>query len=1066
MAGSAASSRLSASFGRAWLPVLGLFAAASLVATPSAYAGRVPAASASVQVRLGTAPSRPAGTQVVGAVAGSTQIPLTITLQPRDPSALAGYATEVSTPGSAVFRHYLTVAEFRRRFAPTDAQIEVVQQSLEANGLEAGTVTPNGLAIELSGTATALGRAFSTSLERVALPNGRTAYANTQAPQLEGSVAGAIQSVIGLNDLAREQPLRSAPPRPPVRAVQPRSTSQVVTGGPQPCQAATTTGTDYRSYTADQLASAYRFSSLYGEGDEGAGQTVAIFELEPNLTSDIAAYQSCYGTSAPVSYVTVDSGSGSGAGSGEAALDIEDIIGLAPKASDIVYQGPNSERGVLDTYSKIITSDDASVISTSWGLCEQDEGSSDADAENTLFQEAATQGMSVFASAGDAGSEDCGDNQLAVDDPGSQPFVTSVGGTSLTALGPPPTQSVWDDACPDGPCGGGGGVSMLWPMPTFQSEAPPALDVINHNSSGTQCGATSGYCREVPDVSADADPRTGYVMYFGGGWTDVGGTSAAAPLWAAFTALVDSSPGCAGKAIGFANPDLYAAAGSDYAANFNDITSGNNDIVAPLNGDLYPAGTGYDMASGLGTPIGSSLPSALCTGITVEPPGDQTGVVGIRAGGLPILASSDSGATLRFAATGLPPGLSIGPSTGIISGTPTAAGASTVNVTVSASGGGSSTTSFSWNVATRSTETSVSCSPPSVPAFVATTCTATVTDTAAGTATAPTGTVTLTSTPAGAGTFASGGSCTLAGTLATGVAGCQLAYTPSAMGAQTVAAGYAGNATHASSTVTPTQLAVTTPAAPQNTSAPAIAGTAKSGATLSCGSGVWTNGPSSFTYQWSRNGTTIAGATASTYTVRTPDEGSTLRCTVTAINPSGAGPANTSNGVSVPVPHVAGCPAAAGRLSGTTLGLIRLGESRKAARSAYARDKDHHTSDTDLFCFTPLGLEAGYPSPALLKGDSNKERSKLSGHVVWLETANAHYAIDGVDPGATLTEARHALAHGTSARAGGSEWYLARDGAATAVIEARGGIVQEVGIASTHVTGTAEADKAFLKAFG
>jgi subtilase family serine protease len=152
-------------------------------------------------------------------------------------------------------------------------------------------------------------------------------------------------------------------------------------------------------------------------------------------------------------------------------------------------------------------------------------------------------------------------------------------------------------------------------MPSYQSAAPASLHVINVESSGSQCKAASGsFCREVPDVSADADPFSGYLIYFDGFWTGIGGTSAAAPLWAAFMALTDASRACAGSSVGFANPALYGVAGSTYAADFNDITSGNNDYTG-ASGGLYEAGVGYDMASGLGTPNGINLSRTLCASL-------------------------------------------------------------------------------------------------------------------------------------------------------------------------------------------------------------------------------------------------------------------------------------------------------------------------------------------------------------------------------------------------------------------------------------------------------------------
>ena len=793
---------------RAWAAALTVLAGL-LVVLPAAAADAAP-------VRVGAAPRHPASSRVVGSLASSERIAITVTLKPRDPADLAAYASAVSSPGSPLYHRYLTVAEFRRRFAPADSQIGAVERSLKDHGLRPGQVTANGTAIQVSATAGSIGHAFALSFERVALPSGRIAFANTHAPLLDASIAGLVQGVVGLDTLAQARPL--PPPRARSSASSNAVGPHVVTGGPQPCSAAATAGGANSAYTADQLASAYRFSSLYGAGDEGSGQTVALFELEPNATSDIAAYQSCYGTSASVSYVAVDGGAGgSGFGSGEAALDIEGVIGLAPKANVLVYQGPNTNSGVLDTYNAIVSQDVAKVISTSWGLCEPAEGSAAATSESTIFQEAATQGQSLFAAAGDSGSEDCygpttkRQTELAVDDPASQPYVTGVGGTSLSGLGPPPTESVWNDICGGGPCGGGGGVSSIWAMPSYQSGAPSSLHVINANSSGTPCGAASGsFCREVPDVAADADPATGYVIYYGGGWTGIGGTSAAAPLWAAFTALVNASSGCAAD-IGFANPVLYGAAGGgSYSSDFGDVTSGNNDITGS-NGGLYPAGTGYDMASGLGTPNGATLPAALCDPVTVTNPGNQTSVLGTSVN-LAIKASDSKGATLSYSASGLPAGLSINTSTGVISGTPTAAGTSSVTVTATDTSSAHSSATFSWTIDTRSTGTSVTCAPSTVTVGAATTCTATVSDTASGTATTPSGTVSFTAKPSGAGSFGGGGSCTLSGTGTTGVASCQSSYTPSASGSEAMSASYPGDTTHAGSTSS--GFTVTVPAAP------------------------------------------------------------------------------------------------------------------------------------------------------------------------------------------------------------------------------------------------------------
>jgi len=664
---------------------------ATAVVAVAAAVGASPALAArSHEVRVGPVPLLASASRTVGELAASEPLHVTIVLKPRDPAALAAYAREVSTPGSGAYHVYLTPAQFAARFGASPTAVRRVQASMRSHGLVPGSASANRLAVPVAASAGAVERAFAILLRRVRLAGGRRAVVASAAPELDRAIAGDVQAVIGLTGAASPQPLIA---RPNGRALRPA-------GDPAgACAAAAATAGLEGAYTASQIASSYGFTGLYANGAEGQGQTVAIYELEPYDAGDIEAYQSCYGTSASVSTIPIDGGVGTGEGSGEAALDIEQVIGLAPRATILVYEGPNSASntpgsGPYDTLSAIIAQDRAHVISISWGQCEQVQGSKALSAEQTLFEEAATQGQSVVSATGDGGSEDCpGSDNLAVDDPGSQQFVTGVGGTSLAALGPPPQETVWNrPGASAGPLvgqggAGGGGISSAWSMPGYQVNAASSLGVIGRYSTGSPCGNANGYCREVPDVSADADPAHGYLMYWNGsgqdgqmprGWQAVGGTSAAAPVWAALLADADSSSACRRSAIGFANPALYEAASSDYGRYFNNVTIGNNDYTG-THGGLYPAGPGYNMASGLGSPKADQLAGALCAdALRVNNPGTQISTVG-QPSSLRITTTRRS-ARLRFYASKLPPGLSIRRATGRISGTPKRTGSWQVGV--------------------------------------------------------------------------------------------------------------------------------------------------------------------------------------------------------------------------------------------------------------------------------------------------------------------------------------------------------------------------------------------------
>jgi subtilase family serine protease len=573
-------------------------------------------------------PPLPAGVKQAGAVSTAKPLSLYVALQPRDPAGLERFATEVATPGSPVFRRYLSVPRFAQRFGATPAQIAAVREALAARGLEVGETGENRLSVSVEATAAEAEAAFGVSLERLQMPSGRIAFRNDRAPALPSEIEPFVQGIIGLDDVAlshRQGPAEAQSLLAADEAAAPPVT-QVVTGGPQPCaEAVALQQKEEAGYTADQIASAYQFSDLYEAGNYGAGQTIALLELEPFLPADIAAYQSCYGTDVEITTVDVEGGPGPYAGSdGEAALDIEQLVGLAPEAKLIVYQGPNdAEVEVLAAY---VEENVAKVMSSSWGICEAQMGKAMLAAQDTLLQEAAAQGQSFFVASGDDGSTDCydgdpTDKSISVDAPGSNPFATDVGGTRMEAPTVPPTEYLWNDGVENG--AGGGGVSAHFPMPAYQLQAPLSLGLIGPHSSGATCGF-AGYCRQVPDVSANASPETAYVVHTEGAWDLIGGTSAAAPLWAALAALTNAHPSCRGVPIGFANPALYAIAGSAYAANFHDVTGarpGGLPTTDMFNsGGPFPAGPGYDMATGLGTPIAPALASSLCELAAPAPP--------------------------------------------------------------------------------------------------------------------------------------------------------------------------------------------------------------------------------------------------------------------------------------------------------------------------------------------------------------------------------------------------------------------------------------------------------------
>ncbi len=598
--------------------------ASGMVATSTA------TAAPSAVVKVAGGPERlPRGTTALGALPTTRPLSVEMALRPADPAALEAFDQAVTTPGSPSFRQFLTPGQFAARFGPGAGAIAATRAWLESEGLTVGATARDGLLIPVSGAASQLAAAFGVGFEQDELPTGRIVREPTAEPSVPRALAGVVQGVVGLDDLAAPTPQMA---RPDDGSVTSGAAAHAAEGpaphtGPSPCGAASARGT-----TADELAQAYSMSSLY-PADEGQGVTVGIYELEPYLPSDIVTFESCYTPhpSPTITGVSVDGADPTaGAGTGESALDIEMVVGLAPQATIDVYVGRNSGVGPLDVYAAMVNQDAAQVLSTSWGECEADAGTAQMEVEASLFEQAAAQGQSVVAAAGDEGSEDCNipgfaDNtSLAVDDPASQPWVTGVGGTELGALGPPPAETVWNTGVFEGT--GGGGISTTWTMPSWQlgPGVENAFTKVDDSYTGASpcpvsAGAGTVSCREVPDVTADGDPNTGYATFCTcgpapGTWQTVGGTSMGAPLWASVAALADESVPSPPGRIGLLNPALYQA-GCLSSPPFNDVTSGDNEPQGSAPSDpprtpgapYYPATSGYDLASGLGTPVASAL---------------------------------------------------------------------------------------------------------------------------------------------------------------------------------------------------------------------------------------------------------------------------------------------------------------------------------------------------------------------------------------------------------------------------------------------------------------------------
>ena len=425
--------------------------------------------------------------------------------------------------------------------------------------------------VVLTGTAENMQKAFGTSLAHYDSPIGK--YRGRTGPiMLPAELQGVVTAVLGLDNRPVAKPhLRMAHAKAAAAGLSPALVGQL-----------------------------YNFPA----GATGAGQTIGIIELGGGYAAaDLTAYFSQLGIKPPtVSSVSVDGGANAPGvdqnSDGEVMLDIEVAGAVAPAAHIVVYFAPNTDQGFHDAIATAVhdTTNKPSVVSISWGGPEDSWTQQARDAMLSACNDAAAVGVTVTAAAGDDGATDgVSDNKLHVDLPACLPPVLACGGTRLdTNKNKITNETVWNELAKNEGATGGG-VSRIFPIPTYQS------------SAGVPVHPETKFAgRGVPDVSGDADPVTGYQVRVDGKNMVIGGTSAVAPLWAGLIALFNQQ---LGTPVGFVHPALYAIG----TPAFRDISSGNN--------GGYTAGPNWDACTGFGSPDGDALLKALKS---AAPAGAQT----------------------------------------------------------------------------------------------------------------------------------------------------------------------------------------------------------------------------------------------------------------------------------------------------------------------------------------------------------------------------------------------------------------------------------------------------------
>jgi kumamolisin len=606
------------------------------------------------------APPRAADLGALNPIARNETISVTVALKLSDLAGAESMMERLATPGDSMYLKFLTPAQVEKQFGPNEADVARVIATLNAAGLSAQRATSTTLTV--TGKPATFEKVFQTSLHQFAVPATAKGPASTfraavGAPVVPASIASVVSGVIGLNTNRVYHPhLVAAPSKLGGAPV-----SRIATGS----SSSASTGNEPGFLTVQDFADLYDVNPLYSRGVTGKGRTLAIVTLANFTPSDVFAYWKSLKLKVDpnrLKVVNIDGGPGApsdDSGSIETSLDVEQSGGIAPSANIIVYQAPNTNQGFLDAFARAVHDNKADSFSASWGEWELfnnlatspvtdeffHETVSALQATHEVFVVAALQGQSGFVSSGDNGAFDAFNqefpafNPLSVDSPGSDTAITAAGGTTLPGLqqfnGPNgiininvPTERVWGwdyleplcnalgldfVTCGIFPAGSGGGISVFFPIPVYQlgifgtQSSQPNQTYTNPFSTPVVAKATLPAHfpgRNVPDISFNADPETGYVIFYTsdgsefpagfGVQTFFGGTSFVAPQLNGVTALLGQN---AGHRLGLLNFELYNLSRlgqtSGAHAPIHTISTGDNWFFSGRNG--------YSPAVGLGT---------------------------------------------------------------------------------------------------------------------------------------------------------------------------------------------------------------------------------------------------------------------------------------------------------------------------------------------------------------------------------------------------------------------------------------------------------------------------------